>query len=412
MGEITVFGKRRLEGKIDVCGSKNAALPLIFATLIIEGVSTLYNVPDISDVDCAIEMLKEQGAEVVRAGSTLTVDARRVAYAPASQNLSGRIRASTYLLGAQLSRFGISKISDFGGCSFAPRPIDMHLYAATRLGAKVDGDLISADGLLGAEIVFDKPSVGASVNALIMASRAKGKTEIINPALEPHVGALIGFLRRAGVKIEVSRGKITVYGSVPESATFRVIPDMIEAGTFISLSLITDSKIKISGASPRELSAFLEPLVNSGVIVSYEGGFLSVEGEIERPLTVKTAPYPGFATDLQPIIAPLMLKNHGGSITETVFSERFSYLEQLVRLGGGFTVSKNRAELYSGRLIGARVRATDLRGGAALLIAALGAEGESVIENAELIYRGYERIEQRLSKLGADLSSAPFVSRL
>ena len=403
MGKITVVGNQRLSGKINVAGSKNAALPLLFASLIIEGVSTLYNVPDITDVDCAIALLKEQGAQVVRAGSTVTVDARDVSYRPQSSDLSKRIRASTYLLGAQLSRFGITRISDFGGCSFAPRPIDMHLYAAERLGAKSDGELFYADGLCGAEIVFDKPSVGASVNALIMASRAKGKTKIVNPAFEPHVKALIGFLRCAGVKIEVERGKFTVYGTEPKSASFRVIPDMIEAGTLAAISLISDSDIKISGVSPEELSAFLEPLVKSGVIVSCEGGALSVYGKIERPMHVSTAPYPAFATDLQPIIAPLMLKYAGGSITENVWLQRFSYLEELVRLGGGFTLSKNRAAIYPSVLKGARMTATDLRGGAALLIGALGAEGKSEILGSELIFRGYERIVERLSALGANV---------
>lgn len=407
MGKFIVFGNKKLNGEVTVGGSKNAALPLIFATLAIEGVSTLRNVPDISDVGVAIELIREQGAAVVRGGGTLTVDSRNLVYRSPSVDLCKKIRASTYLLGAMLARFGKAEIQDFGGCNFAERPIDMHLYAASRLGAKTENGIMRADRLTGTDIYFDKQSVGATVNALLMASRAVGKTRIFNPASEPHVKSLIGFLRRAGVKIEERYGSFTVYGTVPESADFEIIPDMIEAGTFVSLALLTGSSFKIRGVNIGHLRSFLEPLVKSGAILRLEDGALSVGGEIDAPLHIVTAPYPDFPTDLQPIVAPLMIKYSGGSITDNVWHGRFGYLDELIRFGGGYTLSGNRAEIYSGKLRSASVKAPDLRGGAGLLISALSAEGESVIENSEIIDRGYENIVSRLSALGASLTSLP-----
>jgi UDP-N-acetylglucosamine 1-carboxyvinyltransferase len=409
MAEFVVLGSGKLTGEITVSGSKNAALPLIFASLIIEGVSTLTNVPDISDVDIALQLISEQGASVVRAGSTVTIDARSVEYRPPS-NLTNKIRASTYLMGALLSRCKRAEISSFGGCNFSMRPIDMHLYAARRLGAKIEGDKIFSDELSGTDIYFDKQSVGATVNALLIAARATGVTRIFNPALEPHVKLLISFLSRAGVKIELRHGSFTVHGTRPESARIRVIPDMIEAGTLASLSLITGSEFKIRGIIPSHLSSYFKEIRKGGAEVNiFEDGF-TVGGKITRPLNVFTAPYPAFPTDLQPLLAPLMLKFFGGSITECVWHGRFGYLDELVKFGGSYTLIKNRANIYRGALSPQRVKAPDLRGGAALLITALAVEGESVIENSEIISRGYENIAMRLRSLGARLTSVPSLS--
>ncbi len=407
MGKFIVRGGRPLCGEINVCGSKNAALPLIFASLTVEGVCTIRNVPDIADVDVAISLIRDEGAQVVRAGSTLTVDARHLEYRPPREDLCKKIRASTYLIGALLARFGRAELCAFGGCNFSERPIDMHLYAAGRLGAELLDCELRARRLVGADIYFDKQSVGATVNALLMASRAAGVTRIFNPAVEPHVKSLVSFLSRAGVRIEARHGSFTVFGTEPVSTSVEVIFDMIEAGTFISLALLTGSHFKIRGVNIQHLESFLHPLIDSGAIFAIEGDSLIADGSLERRMDIVTGPYPAFPTDLQPIIAPLMLKFGGGSITDEVWRGRFGYLEELVRFGGGYTLCSNRAEIYPSRLHPAAVSAPDLRGGAALLACALATDGESVIDGCEHIQRGYEKIEKRLRMLGAAVSFVP-----
>ena len=323
-------------------------------------------------------------------------------------SVASKIRASTYLIGAMLARFGRTALFGFGGCNFSDRPIDMHLYAAVRLGAKLNDGVLEGKNLRGADIYFDKQSVGATVNALIMASRAYGKTRIYNPAIEPHVRCLVSFLRRAGVKIEIHHGSFTVFGTEPQSTEICVIPDMIEAGTFASLALMTQSEIRIRGVDFTHLDSFFSPLIDSGAILIRENDSFTVKGNIDLPIDISTAPFPGFPTDLQPIVAPLMHKFCGGSITDSVWPMRFGYLEELSRFGGSYTLSKNKATLYASTLHPASVEANDLRGGASLLIAALSIDGISVIEKSENIDRGYENIVGRLQALGADLSSVPF----
>ena len=403
MGRFVIEGNRRLDGEVTVSGSKNAALPIIFSTLIINGVSVLRNLPDIGDVDVALELIRCFGAQTVRAGSTLTIDTRDLTYTRPPRSLTEKIRASTYLIGATLARFGVAHVGDFGGCNFDTRPIDMHLYAAGRLGATVDGDGLSASRLVGKDIYFDKASVGATVNAIIMASRASGKTNIYNPALEPHVLSLVSFLKRAGIKFTVRVGCISVTGGEPCSSSAKIIPDMIEAGTYISLSLLTQSHVLVKGVDRAHLDSFLAPLVNAGAVLEYDRDTLLASGELDSPIDVVTATYPGFPTDLQPIIAPLMLKYDGGSITESVWRGRFGYLCELASFGARFSQNDSKATLYKSALHSAHAVATDLRGGASLVITALSTEGQSVIEHSETVKRGYDNIVNKLRRLGASI---------
>ena len=404
MEDLVVSGGKRLVGEIMPSGSKNAALPVIFSSLAIDGISMIENVADIGDVRVAIEILKEFGAAVERRGETLIIDTRNLEYKKPSHALTSKIRASSYLIGACLARFGIFHLSEFGGCNFCNRPIDMHLFAAEALGAEISGGIIKARKLCGNKIEFKKQSVGATINALIMASFAEGETIIEGAAKEPHVRMLADFLISAGANITEDKTHYIVRGSHLSGGKIKVIPDMIEAGTFLLLAPLTDGKITVKNASLLELESFLEPLSDSGIDVRINFSDITVFGVPERPIQIKTAPHPGYPTDLQPLIAPLMAKYLGGTISENVWQNRFSYLDELSAFGVNFCKSNNKAIILPSKLHSANSCAPDLRGGAAAVMCALSAEGESRIKNSEIIFRGYANFEDKLRSLGATVS--------
>ncbi len=403
MSSLIVNGAKSLSGEITVSGSKNAALPLIFSTISINGVSTLSDVPDIGDVRVALEILKEFGAEILRCGKTLVIDTRFLKYCEPSSELIGRIRASSYLLGASLARFSRAKIYNFGGCNFCARPIDMHLSAMEALGGKRRGDEFFCERLIGADIFFEKASVGATINALIMASSAVGTTRIFGYAREPHVLSLVKFLRSAGVKISTRGAYIEIVGANLFSGKIKVIPDMIEAGTYVVLSLMTDSRLLIKGADADHLSSLLTALSHGGAQFKIDGNGIVPYGKITGPISIETAPYPGFPTDLQPIMAPLLAAREGGVLTERVWQNRFAYLNELRQIGLSFKIEEDSAVISKSKLVSGKTAAPDLRGGAALLLSALYTEGESEIKNAEVIFRGYENLEEKLCSIGAQI---------
>lgn len=403
MSSLVVNGAKSLSGEISVSGSKNAALPLIFSTIAINGVSTLFNVPDIGDVKVALDILKEFRAEIVKTEDTLVIDTRNLEYCEPSAELVGRIRASSYLLGACLARFSRAKIYNFGGCNFCKRPIDMHIYAAEALGALRRGDEFFCDKLSGADIFFEKASVGATINAIILASSAEGVSRIFGYAREPHVLSLIKFLRTAGVKIAAHGAYLEVVGGSSHSGRVRVIPDMIEAGTYVILSLMTNSELLIKGADAGELASLLSALSHAGARFKIDEKGILPYGKITSPINIVTAPYPGFPTDLQPVTAPLLAVSSGGSLTERVWQDRFLYLKELARLGLKYEVEGDCAHISKSNLISGVSQAPDLRGGAALLLSALFTEGKSEIKNAEIIFRGYENLEEKLSSVGAEI---------
>ena len=403
MKGLLINGGRSLSGAVTPQGSKNAALPMIFASLMLHGTSVIEGVPDITDVRVAIEIISRLGAECTFNKGVLYINTDRVNYIAPDSSLTSKIRASSYLLGACLSRFGIAHLSAFGGCNFEYRPIDMHLYAAEKLGAKVENGLISCNRLLGSDVCFDKISVGATVNSLLLSASACGRTRIFSYAREPHITSLVDFLVSAGAEISVMPQYIEVIGHHLSAGRGRVIPDMIEAGTYISVGIATDSRIILDCRPDGELLPFLDALTIAGASVECTDGKLSVSGDLLRPCKVVTAPYPGFPTDLQPLTAPLMALFSGGEITERVWLSRFGYLSALESFGLKFVRSGTCAEILSSKLHSAKAEAPDLRGGAALLVAALSAEGESIIENPEVIYRGYENIVNKLRMLGANI---------
>ncbi|MBQ3015943.1 MAG: UDP-N-acetylglucosamine 1-carboxyvinyltransferase [Clostridia bacterium] len=403
MSYFKVFGGKRLCGEIEPSGSKNASLPIIFASLATCGISELKNVPDIGDVRVAIKIIESFGAKVKRAGNTLCIDTRNVFYTMPDKALTSSIRASSYLIGSCVARFGVFHLSEFGGCNFCNRPIDMHLFAAASLGAEISSCEISAIRLAGAKIYFDKPSVGATINALIMALSACGESEIFGAAKEPHVKALVDYLISAGADIEEIPFGYKIRKSELHGGTLEVLPDMIEAGTYMLLAPMTEGRITVRNAAKLELDSFFETITDAGIGISIHGEDVTVYGEPQRPFLVTTAPHPGYPTDLQPQTAPLMSKYFGGIINENVWQSRFSYLDSLGAFGVRYKTMSSRAEVYHSKLYPAETFAPDLRGGAAAVMCALTARGESTIKNAEIILRGYSDFESKLRRLGANV---------
>ncbi len=403
MSDFIISGGSELRGTVTVGGSKNAALPIIFATVATHGVSVLENVPDISDIDAALLLISALGARITRRGTRLTVDTRTLSYTAPMAETCRAIRASTYLIGAELARFGMTELAPFGGCNFEPRPIDLHLYAAGCIGARADGRMLRLDKPVSSRICFSKPSVGATANALILSSSIPVTTEIFGYAREPHITALADFLSRAGASIEFTNEKITVVGSLLQGAHISIPPDPIETGTYALLSLVTGGGIDVIGAPEDEISALLEPLTDAGAVISRtERGFV-LSGRVARPLSFTAAPFPALATDLQPLTVPVLARYCGGEVADTVFPGRFGYVSELARFGICAERTARGVRVEPSVFRAARAEAVDLRGGAALLFPALVAKGESRILHAELIKRGYADVLGRLSSLGAEI---------
>ncbi len=402
-----VLGGSRICGETVASGSKNAALPVLFATLLTDGVSTVRRVPDITDVAVAVRLIGTYGAVVRRTGDVLTVDTRKLHDADPDPCLLSKIRGSSYLLGAALARFSRVKIPQVGGCAFDTRPIDLHLFALARLGARQDGDLLTCPRLRGAEIPFPKISVGASVNALLAASSAEGESRILNAASEPHIDSLIAFLRSAGAEIVRERdGVVRVCPGRLHGGEVTLCADTVEAGTYLVGGALTGGDVTVHRLPPEEIRAPLAVLSAVGCRVECGDGFVRVSGAPCVRGEVTTAPYPGFPTDLAPVFAPLFALC-GGSVTETVWKNRFGYLSGLSSFGVRSVREGQTAEILPSRFRPATAKAPDLRGGASLLLAALAAEGESRVGDGELLLRGYEHLTEKFSALGAHIRSEP-----
>ncbi len=404
MGSFIINGGKGLSGELEVSGSKNAALPLIFASLTVRGTSVLDNVPDIEDVRIALKILEYYGVSVASYGDRLLIDASRAEYSVPPRELVSKIRASSYLMGASLSRFGKAYIPPSGGCNFDIRPIDLHLFAMQMLGAEISGNEIIFSSPRPAEIHFPKKSVGASINAIISASSVRGVSRIYGYAEEPHVLSLIDFYRSAGIDITQNSECIEIHGKEIYHAHASVIPDMIEAGTYIIASLMLSSPILIRSLDVSHLSYPIALLSSCGARFEYTNDGIIPYGRIEQEITLETAPYPGFPTDLQPQMAPLLALASGGEIRERVWSSRFSYLNELSRFGVKYELRADSALIHTSALCPAEVTSPDLRGGAALILAALAADGQSKIRGAEIIDRGYENIVKKLASLGASIN--------
>ena len=414
MDKIVISGGQKLKGKVNISGAKNAALAILPAVLLSDGVCVIENLPSISDITLMCKILEDLGAEVkLLSKGTLQIDPRKVKSGVASYELMRNMRASCYLLGALLGRFGESIVYLPGGCDFGIRPIDQHLKGFEVMGAKcsLDGGMIKvkSEKLVGNNVYLDVVSVGATVNIMLAAARAEGLTVIENAAKEPHIVDLANFLNCMGADIVGAGTDVIKIKGVKKLSgiTYSIIPDQIEAGTYLVAAAATRGEITIENVIPKHLESITAKLKEIGAELTEGTDFVHIKCDKElKKCNVKTMPHPGFPTDMQPQITALLSIVPGTSVvTEAVWDNRFRYIEELRRMGANISVDGRTAVIEGVKeLDGAPVKATDLRAGAALVIAGLAAKGTTVIDEIRHIERGYEKITERLSSLGADIS--------
>ncbi len=412
MYKYLIQGNKNLKGETSISGSKNAALPLLAASLLTKGVTTLNNVPDLKDINTMLKVLEFLGVECSFKNNKLTLDATNIKTYKAPYDLVKTMRASIYVLGPLLARIGKAKVSLPGGCAIGPRPVDLHLEAIKKLGADItiEDGFINAkiEKLVGTEIIFPKISVGATVNVLMSAVLAKGTTIIKNAALEPEIEELINFLLKMGAKI---KGKNTDTLNIEgvnklKPVKYKIIPDRIEAGTYLIAGVMTDSKIKLTNVNTSHISSLINVLKEMGVKFAITNNSIQIKKISElKGVYLKTLPYPGFPTDLQPLLTTLLTKVNGISvINETIFENRFAYIPELIRMGANIETDDHMIIIKGGnKLTGAKVMASDLRGGASLVIAGLSAKKKTVIYRIYHIDRGYEKLEHKFTQLGANI---------
>lgn len=414
MSKIVVNGGKALMGTVSIHGAKNAVLPILAATVMSGGVYTIHNCPKLSDVLTTCEILQELGAEVMRQEDTLIVDTRGEMKSFIPERLMRKLRSSIIFMGAVLARKKEAKISAPGGCELGPRPIDLHIKALKELGAEINEEhgylVCRANDLKGKEIHLDIPSVGATENIMLAACSAEGITVISNAAREPEIEDLALFLNSMGARIlGAGTSTVTIYGRCElGSAEHTVMPDRIVAATYLCAAAATGGKITVKNVCTEHLSAVLAVLSDCGCEIKKEKNEVTLTAPlvIKSPGSIKTMPYPGFPTDAQSLFLALLAKSDGTTlITETIFESRFKAAGELLRMGAKISVDSRMAAIVGRkRLSGACVKAEDLRGGAALVVAALSADGRTEINSPEFIYRGYENLEENLRKLGADIA--------
>ena len=416
MTKYIVQGGKPLFGEVEISGAKNAAVAIIPAALLVDGVCRIENIPQISDVTMSLKILEQLGAGIRFINPhTVEIDCTHIHTTRTNYELSRKIRASYYLIGALLGRFGQAEVAMPGGCNFGGvRPIDQHVKGFTALGAKVvvEGGFINASAkegrLKGANIYLDKVSVGATMNIMMAAAMAEGNTVIENAAKEPHIVDLANFLNSMGANIR-GAGTDTIKISGVERLTggsYAIIPDQIEAGTYMAAVAAAGGQVLVKNIIPKHMDCITAKLVEMGVEVEEKEDTLLVRRtERLQKANIKTLPYPGFPTDMQPqITACLSLAEGTSLVTEGVWSSRYRYVDELKRMGANIQVDDKTAVVEGvDHLTGAPIQAYDLRAGAALVIAALAAQGRSEISNVQYIERGYEDIVSKLRAIGADI---------
>ena len=415
MRKIIINGGKKLQGEVTVSGAKNSVVALIPAIILSDGVVTLDGVPAISDVDNLIEIIEVMGGSVKRDGETLEIDPRGVKDMPMPFGKINSLRASYYFYGSLLGRYGQATVGLPGGCDLGPRPIDLHLKAFEAMGASISYEdesmRIATDAgqrIKGAHIYMDTVSVGATINTMLAAAKADGRTVIENAAREPEIIDVATLLNNMGARVRGAGTEvITIEGVESLHGTrHQVIPDRIEAGSYIAMAAAIGKGIKVKNVLYEHLESFIAKLEAMGVRMTVEEDAIFVEEQGDlKPVDIKTSPYPGFATDLQQPMTPLLLKASGrGKIIDTIYEKRVNHVPELARMGADIQVLGGQI-IYSGptQLSGAPVKASDLRAGAALVTAGLMAEGQTEITNIEFILRGYSNIIEKLSDLGADI---------
>ena len=415
MEKIIIKGGNKLYGDVYINGMKNAALPIIFATILTADKCVIENVPRVSDITMSFEILREMGASVNYLDeTTVEIDTYALVGGNSPYNIVQRMRGSTYLLGAELGRFKKSRVAYPGGCNFGTRPIDMHIKGFQTLGATVtdDDEYVYADapnGLVGNSIYFDKVSVGATVNLMLAATLAEGLTVIENAAREPHIVDLANFLNTCGADIKgAGTGIIKIMGVEKlHGCTYDIIPDMIEAGTYMTAVAATGGEVNIMNVIPKHLEIISTKLTEMGVEVQAFDDYITVKSDGKLKSTnIQTLPYPGFPTDMHPQFSTLLAIAQGdGTVYETIWKNRFRYVAELEKMGASVMVNEPFAAFHGvEKLHGASVSSVDLRAGAAIVIAGLVAEGTTEVTNIYTIERGYLDIVGKLKTLGADIS--------
>ena len=412
MKKIKVNGGNLLTGEIKISGAKNSAVALVPASILSDGVVTIDNIPNISDIDALNEILEYLGAKVERNGSVIKIDSSNIENKEIPENISKKLRASYYFMSALLGKFRHVEMYFPGGCSIGARPIDQTLKGFKALGATIIEDnnkfIIDAKELHGGHVYLDMPSVGATINTMLAAVKAKGKTIIENAAKEPEIVNVATFLNNMGAKITgAGTNEIRITGVEKLSKGFtEVIPDRIEAGTYVIAGAMMGKKLKISNIIPEHIEALTLKLDEMGVDLEINNDNIIVSAPIDyNPVSIRTLGYPGFATDLQqPLTALLTLCNGKSKLEETIYENRFQNVPYLNEMGANIEIDKRKIYINGpSKLIGKEVVATDLRAGACMVLAALKAEGTTTITNVEHILRGYENIIEKLTNVGADI---------
>jgi len=418
MDKLIIKGGKRLKGEVEISGAKNAALPVIAAALLAEGKHSISRVPDLRDIKTMGRLLENMGAEFHYEPHKAVIAANRINNLEAPYELVKEMRASVLVLGPMLARFGRAKVSLPGGCAIGARPINLHLMGLEKMGAKIELEsgyvMASAKRLKGAVIYFDTVTVTGTENLMMAASLAKGVTVLENAAREPEVIDLANALTAMGAKINGAGESIIKIEGVDELSPLAhtIIPDRIETGTFMAAAGITGGDITIQGCLPEHLQAFLIKLKAAGL--RFEDMVRVIGPARPKAVDIETAPYPGFPTDMQAQFMALMSKAQGTSIiTETIFENRFMHVAELRRMGADISFKGSTAIVRGVReLKGTNVMATDLRASASLVVAALGAEGKTTIHRVYHLDRGYEKIEEKLTSLGADVRREKSMTRL
>jgi UDP-N-acetylglucosamine 1-carboxyvinyltransferase len=412
MYKFSIRGGKKLSGSVEISGAKNASLALMPAALLARGIFKIDNTPDLKDVATMSQLMEGLGVRTSLSGKLQTLDTTGVNTFEAPYELVKKMRASFYVLGPLLSRYGYAKVSLPGGCAWGPRPVNLHIEGMEKLGAEVKLDsgyvIARAKRLVGARINLDVSSVGATANLMMAATLAKGTTVIENAALEPEIIALGEFLKKMGSHVDgLETSTITIEGVEDLHPTdFSNIPDRIESGTFLIAGAMAGGRVTIKRCRPDHVSAVLSKLEQAGSMIRVFGDSITIEGRDQiDPVDISTSPYPGFPTDLQAQWIAMMSRAGGSSvITETIYFDRFKHVPELIRLGAEIEVKENVAIVKGVKsLKGAKVMSTDLRASASLLLAGLVAEGTTEVLRVYHVDRGYEQIEKKLRGLGADI---------
>ena len=414
MEKLVITGKTPLKGEVTISGAKNAAVAILPATLLIDGICTIENLPNISDVKKSCEILEGLGAKITwNTPNEITIDTRNINETEASEELTSKFRASYYIIGSMLGRKGKISVGMPGGCKLGARPIDQHIKGFEALGAKVDvgqGKIMAyTDKLVGTSIYMDVVSVGATINVMLSAVLAEGTTVIDNAAKEPHVVDVANFLNTMGADIRGAGTDVIKINGVKKlsgNTTYSVVPDQIEAGTFMLAAVASKGDILIKNCITKHLEPLTAKIIEIGGNVEDHGDEIRVWAD-KRPskAIIKTQPYPGFPTDLQPQMGVVLaIANGTGRIIENIWESRFQYTDELNKMGANIT-AQGKTAFFEGveQLYGSPVYSSDLRAGAALIIAGIIAEGKTEIYNLEHIDRGYENIEEKFRNLGAKI---------